>query len=373
MRHLSLDHKVNAVRDPLSHLSRELPLPDGVLCPNLEWLDWMHPPPFFHIFLSPNLKRVSLSSQVVSRQPPPAAEIISRLPSSLEHLSLASLPYEDGESLKDAISSLVLRCGPSLRSFGCDPPLSEAAFLHLMQLPNLHSWVAFHEPPRTFSLPTFPSLEALHLGRAALPWLHLLATCGQENHRLTPASAVMNTHITESLKVLSCPENTRVDPTLLSSILSFRNLVSINVTNCPGENCLFDLTDDDVKNFAATLPSLVNLRLGEACNSGGCRTTVSSLLSISTHCLELISLEIHFDTYCIIEDMERLLDEGSGRGKPRCKLQRLSVGCSSLRVPEFTIEFLATGFADIFPYLEGFTGFHRGEAWGRVEAKLRNR
>jgi len=264
-----------------------------------------------------------------------------------------------------------LRCGSSLGSFGYRPPLSEAAFLHLMQLPNLRSWVAYHPPPQAFPLPTFPSLEKLTIERTALPWLHLLAACGQGKHSSAPASAIMNTNIKETLKVLTCPRGTAVDRRLLSSISSFRNLVTVYNYPCQSD-CLFDLTDKDVENFAAALPSLVDLRLGGGCESNTCRTTVSSLLSISIHCLELKFLETHFNTHNIVEDMECLLDEGTGRGKPKCKLQSLSVGSLPLRVPEFANETLAVGFTDIFPCLEVFTSWNM-ETWERVGAKLRNR
>ena len=370
MRYLSLDSRVHDIA--LQRLSNESP--GGLLCPNLERLDWeirtAHTPRSFHIFLSPSLKRVSL---FVPEQLQYAGEIVSRLPSSLEHFSLTCSPRKDGEPLKDLMSSFVLRCGPSLRSFGCRPPLSEAAFHYLMQLPNLRSWIAF-QPPQAFPPPTFPSLEELHLEPTALPWLHLLAACGQGKRSLAPASTIMNTNVKETLKVLTCPRKTAVDPTLLSSMSSFRNLVSIVVLNrsCHS-NCLFDLTDNDVEDLAAGLPSLVDLRLGEACGSATCRTTVSSLLLISTRCLELKFLEIHFNTHHIVGDMERLLNEGTGHGKPRCKLQRLSVGYLLLQVPEFANETLAVGFADIFPCLEVFSSRRGGEAWRRVGAKLQNR
>jgi len=360
--------------------SREIP--GGVLCPNLEQLDWeiaiARTPPFFHIFLSPNLKRFRFCTYFVPEQPPQVAiELISRLPSSLEHFLLrCNQSNRDGEPLKDTISSLVLRCG-SLRSFGCRPPLSETALRHLMQLPNLRSWVVFHEPPRTFSLSTFPPLEELHLEHAALPWFHLLVAHGEERHRNRPAPppAIMNTDVKETLKVLTLPKGTTVDSVLLSSMSSFRNLVSVHVKNydCPS-NCLFNLTDNDVENFAATLPSLVDLRLGRVHQSAICRTTVSSLLSLSTHCLGLTSLEIHFGTYRIIRDMKLLLNKWSGRGKPRCKLRSLSVGSLLLpRASNDECETLAMGFADIFPCLRDFVNHINVYTWKGVERRLRHR
>jgi len=360
--------------------------PDGVLCPNLERLDWevdasYAPLPFFRLFLSPHLKHVHLHTRfaylgVLRDYMLPVKEVISYLPASLEVLSLTCGPWK-GEPLKDAISSLVLRCGSPLRSFASRTPLSEGAFYHLMKLPNLRSWVAVGEPPQTFSLTTFPSLEELHLELAALPWLHLLAACegGKRRNGLAP-TATINTNIKETLKFLHCPRNTPVDSALLSSASSFRNLVTLYAGNgfCEmGIICTFGLTDNDVENLAVALPSLVNLQLGEACGSNSCRTTISSLLSISTHCLEITALEIHFNTQTIAIDIQRLLNEGSECDKPRCALRNLSVGCLPLRVREEDIGPIAMGFTDIFPCLENFSSYggDRGR-WKRMISTLRD-
>ena len=286
--------------------------------------------------------------------------------------------WPGGEPLKDAISSFVCRCGSSLRSFGSSGPLSRTAFNHLMQLPNLHSW-AVYEPPRTLPLVHFPSLEELRLGSAALPWLHLLAARGDDQTRngLAPPPAILNTNAKATLKLLDCPGNTPVDPILLSLISSFRNLVTLCVANdyCDKEGpCLFRLTDDDVENLAITLPSLVSLRLGGVCSTNACRTSVSPLLSISIHCLGLALLEIHFNTQSIVHDIQRLLDEDSGRDKPRCKLQSLLVGCLPLQVCREDARKVAMGLAYIFPCLKRFSGVlsdsHGGWRWEWVASEL---
>jgi len=361
--------------------------PDGVLCPNLERLDWevdatCTPLPFFRLFLSPRLKHVNLHTRfayfgVPRYNLPLVKEVISCLPASLEDLSLMCGPWK-GEPLKDVISSLVLRCGPSLRSFGSRTALSEGAFYHLMRLPNLRSWVAAGQQPQTFSLTTFPSLEELHLGSAALPWLHLLTAReeGKLRNGLALAATITNTNVKETLKLLHCPPNTPVGSALLSCVSSFRNLVTLYVGkgSCEREGiCTFSLTDDDVENLVVALPSLVNLQLGEVCGFNSCRTTVSSLLSMSIRCLGLTVLEIHFNTRTIAGDMQRVFNEGSVRDKPRCELQSLLVGCSPLRVREEDIGTVATGFADIFPYLEDFSSYGRDrESWKRVASKLRD-
>jgi len=371
--------------DALSRLSSNSS--DGVLCPKLERLDWevdvsCAPLPFFRLFLSLRLKRVNFHTRyphfgVLWDQLPLVKEVISCLPASLEELSLACGPW-NGEPLRDAISSLVLRCGPPLRSFGSSTRLSKEAVCHLTRLPNLSSWVAVGEPPQAFSPTTFPPLEELRLKWGAIPWLHLLAGNeeGKARNGLAPAAATMNTNIKETLKLLHCPEDTPVGSALLSSISSFRNLVTLSVgSGCyeMEDFCAFGLVDDDVENLAVTLPSLVSLQLGKVCGLNSCRTTVSSLLSISTRCLGLTTLETHFNTRTIVGDIQRLLGEDSGRGKPRCELQSLWVGRLPLRVCEEDIGTVAMGFVDIFPCLGCVSSRGlRGRRWESVTSKLRD-
>jgi len=360
--------------------------PGGVLLPRLEWLHCaVYETPItltpFRLFLSPHLKRVILSASelsYVSRgQLAGLIQIFSFLPDSLEDLTITCGRGKE-EPLEDAMSSFLCRSGSSLRRFCSNLPLSEAAIHHLLQLPYLRSWVIVQGLPQTIPPSIFPPLEELHLReQAALPWLHLLAAReGKPRIGLTPAAAIMNTNIKETLKHLRCPEDTPVDSTLLSCVSPFRSLVTLYVGGGYCEMvgiCTFGLTDDDVENLTVTLPSLVSLRLGKACGLNSCRTTISSLLSISTHCLGLSVLEIHFNTRTIAGDIRRLLNGGSGRDEPRCALQSLLVGGLPLRVGEEAIGTVAMGFADIFPCLEGFSSV--GDdwmSWKRVTSKLRD-
>jgi len=388
MRGLCLEMSDDVTDDALSHLSHNSP--DGVLFPKLEWLDWpitlssvvrLH---CFRLFLFPHLKHINLHDPSRGWFPflqdlGPVAEVISCLPASLEHLSMRFGPRDRG-LLEGAVSSFVLRCGPPLRSFNSNTHLSEAALHHLMQLPNLRCWVAFGEPPRTIPSLAFPSLEKLHLRSGGLSWLHLLTARADGTLRddLKSTAVVMKTNIKATLKFLSFPENTPVNPTLLSSILPFRNLVALYVGNdcCDtGDICTFDLTDYDVENLADALPSIATVKLGGVCGFNSCRTTVASLLSISTRWLALTVLEIHFNTRTIAGDIRRLIDRGSRCDKPRCELERLCVGRLPLRVPEEDIGTVAMGFADIFPRLKHFQSWDDicDSNWECVASELRAR
>ena len=275
---------------------------------------------------------------------------------SLEHLTL-ECDRERESLLEDAISSFVCRRGSSLKTFDSDIPLSKATIHHLMRLPNLRSWVATHEPPRTLPPVAFPSLEVLRLESAALPWLHLL----------TPPTS--RTNLRETLKFLGCPRGTVIDSTFSSSVANFRNLVGLRVEEyCSGaEGCISRLTDDDVENLADALPRLNHLQLTKPCHLNSCKTTVSSLLSLSTHCLGLKLLEIHFNTRTIVGDMRHLLDGGFGRDKAKCGLRHLRVGRLPLEAGGEDVETITTGFKVIFPCLDTCTG---GGRWYLVHTAL---
>ena len=354
-RELCLGYREEVTDDTLRRLSSNSP--GGVLCPNLERLHWSiaentAAPPFLRLFLSPHLKEITLCTSsytidVPSSLPAAAAQIISLLPTSLEAMSVECFPGQD-ETLTDVISSFICQCGSSPRSFNTRIPLSEAAIQHVMQLPNLRSWTFTHEPPQIPLTPIFPSLEVLDFYiPKALPWLHILAS-----HQKGTI---------ENLEYISFPIGTIVDPTLLSSIITFRNLVALRVGSyCSNpEGCTFRLTDNDMENLAAALPRLGTLELGKPCGFNSCSNTVASLLSISIHCLDLTVLETHLNTRTIASDMQRLLDRGAGCDKAKCELSDLTTGYFPTELPEGDIETVMMGFKAIFPHLEsvGCRGF----------------
>jgi len=355
--------------------------PGGVLFPKLELLCWdvyetAIPLTSFPLFLSPHLKRIALCgpgmSDISYGQLASLVQIILVLPTSLEDLTIMC-GFEEEEPLRDAMSSFLRRCGSSLRRFDSCVRLSEAAIHHLMQLPNLRSWVIVQGLPRIDPPSIFPPLEALHLHeQATVEWLHLLGS--HEEGVLHTGSTPTTSHpnIRETLRSLACPKDTIIDSTFLSSILKFRNLVTLYTdADCYGvEGCIFRLTDDNVENLAATLPRLECLQLGRPCDSNSCNTTIASLLSISTHCLDLRVLETHFNTLTIVGDMQRLLSGGSGHGNTKCEIRKLVVGFLPLEVREEDIETVVAGFKVIFPCLAGFMDFDGH--WHGLESKLQD-
>lgn len=373
--HLGLDR--TPTTGALLRLSRILP--DGPLFPMLKQLHWDlrgadSALGFSHLFLSQNLQHVTLyvTPSLFSIPRGRAAvlvQAISSLPTSLEELFVMCSQGRE-ESLKGAISSFICRCGPSLRSFGTFLPLSETAIHHLMQLPNLSYWRTIQGPPQVpTSIP--PSLEKLRFDKQeALPWLHFLAS--RENNALQKGSALATSHIGGTLRHLEYPRGTIIDPTLLSSIVKFKNLVVLRVYiyNCSGAvSCSFRMTDGNMEDLATALPRLEELHLGEACCSNICKTTIASLMSISVHCLGLTVLEIHFNTRTIVSDVQYLLGGDAERNKAKCKLQSLSTGTTPLEVRGRDVQTVAMGLKVIFPCLTNLTGF--GEGWQRARSQMK--
>ena len=318
----------------------------GVLCPKLESLTWdvretSNCLSFLRLFLSPRLKRVDLFSYAITEAlPADFIQIISSLPTSLERLAIRCGEEEDG-TLKDAVSAFICQCGSSLTKLSIYVSLTEAAIHHITQLPNLRSWVTVQGPPQTVPPSVFPPLEELRLHEpAALPWLHLIASHG----------------------------STILDPTFLSPTSGFRGLVALYVdTYCQKETgCTFRLTDADMENLVTALPRLRCLWLGQPCGFNTCKNTVFSLLSISTHCLDLshAGLVTHFNTLTIVRDLQRLLNGAPGRDSAKCQVELFSAVYSPLKVGEGDIETVARGFKAIFPCLTRITGCNDG--WDRL-------
>ena len=377
MRGLYLDLNDNLTSDIISRISSNSP--GGFLFPKLEWLHWGvcdadTALPFFYLLLSPHLKRVTLYTysepSVTPRDQLPALiQILQVLPTSFEHLSILC-----GREEEEPLSSFVRRCGTSLRSFETCMPLSEAAIYHLMQLPNLSYWVTVQGPPRVVPTSIFPSLEGICLDEPeALPWLQFLASHEEDAIRNGSALAgTSHTKVREKIKFLKFFVCT-VDLVSLSPIVKFRNLVALRIAifHCPVK-CIFLLTDEDMENIVVALPCLKSLRLGKPCRYSTCNATIASLMSISAHCPDLARLETHFNTETIVSDVQRLLDGGAGRDKPKCKLRRLVVGELPLYVDHEDLGAVAMGLKVIFPCLTDFKSSGEG-FWDQLKYELGER
>jgi len=387
MRRVCLSQRQALGKDTL--LKLRLNSPAGGWFPALQVLDWCITRshlPYADLFFSPHLRKIFLRlplSWYLSGVPhdalPAIASAISTLPTSaLQSLSVFSLAFWSSMTpwgdFAISLSSVVLRCGPSLKEFTSTIPLSDAAVNHLIRLPHLRT-CHIEGPPPSYSashLPLiFPPLtEFVVRADAARGWLSLLELLGG---CVAPLSKVK-----ESLRSLRLPSPT-IDAPFASLIQTFRNLANLNIDrSCyprGGEGqCIFKLNNDHVTELAVALPRLELLVLGRPCFDNTCTTTVACLLSISVYCVKLRSLEIHFNTANIVDDLKGISNDlrfQELRSRPRCKLSRLDVYRIPLALNEPGFETVVNGMIDIFPSLGYCAEVVRGSGWRELSERLR--
>ena len=341
--------------------------------------------PWTDLFFSPHLKRIRIYVPWSLHNTPlplgflqTLASIISALPtSSLERVSVHT-GYEEipWAHFKDSFSSIILRCGPAFTECDSPIPLSDAAMDHLIHLPHLHTWRINGPPPTypTSSLPLiFPPLRELILWEgAARGWLPLLRRL--EDGASTEQCATPLSKAKKSLTVLYVVSN--LDPSSFSTIQCFRNLVDLTVGfQCPIRDdrveCIFKLNNDDVTKLAMALTQLGSLVLGRPCSENTCLTTVACLPPFSIHCSKLKTLQIHFNTTNIVDDLRNILEDPQFqqlRSLSECPLTSLDVREMPLRLHESDFEIVAKGMADIFPYLTDFNGVE--ESWDELSEEI---
>ena len=366
--------------------------PPGGWFPALQDLSWCITEsnlPCADMFFSPHLKKISIyvswswdNTTLPLSALPTLASIISALPtSSLERMSVGdnyqTLPWAH---FKDSFSSIILRCGQSFTDYNSPVPLSNAALHHLIHLPHLRTW-RIHGPPPTYptsSLPlVFPPLRELTLGEgAARGWLPLLRRL--EDGASTTQGVTTLSKTKEFLKVLNVDDmfGVDIDPSFVSTIQCFRNLVDLNVdVRCSSGDdrgeCTFKLSDDNITELAMALTQLKFLLLGRTCSKNTCLTTIACLLPISVHCSKLKQLEIHFNTTNIVDDFRNILEDPRSkqlRSLPKCPLTSLFVHRIPLGLHESDLETVAKGMIDIFPSLTDCEGV--GESWIELSGKI---
>lgn len=167
-----------------------------------------------------------------------AASIISALPTSgLQSISIdfdhhREVPWVHFE---DALSSAVLRCGPSLTQFTSPIPLSDVAINHLIQLPHLRTWRIKCPLPNYSASPlplVFPPLTGITLGKdVTYEWLSLYKLL--EDPVSTTQGATPSSKVEESLESLSIEDlpSPIIDSAFTSPIRMFHNPVSLNLAS----------------------------------------------------------------------------------------------------------------------------------------------
>jgi len=367
--------------------------PPGGWFPALQDLDWTVTKYNFHhaaLFFSPHLKKVTMNASESWRDFDvprdlllAISSIISALPTSALQLLAMRVDCRGlpGTYFKELFSSVVLRCGPSLTGLDIPDLLSHAAINHLTQLSHFHT-LSTGGPPPNFSPsslpPVFPPLVQLTLqDHAACGWLPLFERL--EHGVLTTSGVTPLSRMKESLRFLDVqdPSGSTFDISLTSPIRMFCNLTSLTVDvwcGVPGNGqCAFGLNDDDVADLAIALPQLECLILGHPCFRNTCATTVVCLLSISTYCVKLRNLEIHFNTINIVGNLKTTSEDPryeALRQLPKCTLSSLVVYCLPLVLHESDLGTVADGMIDIFPSLERCSGPPENLGWKKLSERI---
>ena len=353
------------------------------LCPRLLKLSWIADPVFgsdFTLFLSPQLQDVYLASR------PGTLFIFPRAISALPVSSLRSLRLSitGDEPVKEAIASMFKTSSKSLvklKVFRTDQ-LRDDSWCHIISLPRLRRLETDQWPPIMFpsSLPEFfPSLQQLGLRwPAASRWLMFLVE--QSTQRISSDTGPQPDSVAPRLVQLCCDYEEDLDFTFISRFRIFRNLCILVLRDgCSrATRCTFHLTDNDINRFAVEFPGLRELSLGDPCSHNTCRTTVNSLLALSTHCEGLRNLCIHFNTRNFARDMRHSLHNPLRRNShppSRCPLAVLDVGLIPLTTEALGKDLFPTlaGLVDIFPRLQRINctpSSHVSRGWRQLSGRI---
>ena len=358
----------------------------GLVCPNLRhlkcYLAKSHPRLISH-FLSPHLTHATLYlerpyANLVEDFSLGLGPTLQALPTSLLQELTIDFSLGGADHLRDEISTVVQRCGDSLRTLDIPVSLTEAAVNHILGLKNLRVWRRVHSPPPTsLSLPTtFPPLQQLTLSKEAYGWIPLLA----RRKRRTPDAQYIPLEyagLQTTLTYLSFQsEPVAIDATFISSFSRFPNLAFLGVQSfCwAHSDCPFSLTIRDVVQLSAALPRLELLDLGLQCSANASHTTVFCLLALSVYCQYLRVVWIHFNTTNLVDDIQFLSEDPDLRGlrelPTRCPLEYFGAGC--LPFPSVTdrdVTAIAKGFMDIFPLISGI-GSANDPGWSTLDSRV---
>lgn len=367
MRQLHLDFDSTVSEEVLHMISANSS--NGIMCPGLRTLLWTvepHTLPFHRLFFSPHLTDFEFHGNFTF-EVPVLSDMISMI-LELEAFPLQRLhlhvPLHEHPDLHSAVSSAVLRCGPSLEVLYVPTTLSDAAVQHIVRLPKLTSWCTRNGPPSEPNLSlsdAFLKLETLQLRtEASLEWLPIF----EETARHT--SSGQNTYAPHyrgpchNLTVLDTWKDVSIDATFMSPIMLFHGLVRLTLESaCYVGECAFSLTDEDVEEIAPALPRLESATFGRVCPANDCRTTISSLLTLSVCCKNLEDLEIHINTKYLLGELNIASTDPRLDDLPSFPEREFCLTVSRAIWPWLGQEYMeevAMGFRKIFPSLSTISG-----------------
>lgn len=370
--------------------------PADLLLPNLQSLEWYSAADTFvyiNLFLSPRL--TSLNVHVV-QDVPNVGPILASLPVK----TLEELRFQDNSgdrAVQDAISELVLRTTAALRSIVVSSDLSDAAILHVAKLPNLSdASVSFAnwDQLSASSDPTFPALRTLETRVDSMGgWMYLMqnakhldstvltstSTTVLQPEEITAAFGfLINQGFHRTLRRLLFAVQNPCDltPHLIAPLLKFGSLTMLSVTSpCDPTQCKSRLTNDALAQLAEALPQLVGLFLGAApCASPTGEITLAGLRPLSTHCIHLETLQIHFSAFDIPLDIpDDALTNPSDQEPPspnHCHLFQLVVGELPLSTSENSLLIVAYFLRQLFPRLSEIVPTVPDSPWEKVQEHI---
>lgn len=359
--------------------------PHGGWFPTLQTLSWPvteHNLNYTDLFFSRSLERISIHLRnpegkddiTLCNLLQSMASAISALPVS-DELQVFTVTTSNQSYIckyfTESLSRVVLRCGASLVKFRSMVSLSDEATIHMISLPNLRTLRFDNPPPESLMFPTpdspmFPPLifapltECIFEDDTAAEWLAIFQRFEDGVNA-------------QSLERLIIDDNgMSVDNTIISAVKIFHSLVHLNIhTHCSQNVCYFSLEDDDVEDLVETLPRLKTLTLGHPCRNYTCRTTIMCLLSISTCCIELERLEVHFRTTGFGAQIEEMLENPPHRyALPKCGLKSLNVHEMPLALTTHEDEEVSTWLLEVFPFLDAIEGYEEGSEWDDISRMI---
>ena len=303
----------------------------GPVCPQLQHLTWSSAWGWESMqqFLSPYLVSVVFFGEYGMKfSDLGLIHTISTLQTTyLENLHLDIPP--PSTPIHSVISGVIQRLNPCFKRLMTASLLSEAAWEHLASLPKLESFGVYGTPHTDIS-------KSVHHGMA-FPALQRLKIKADDVHQrwsllfsLLQSSPLHKVAITISRRIQDADVPGQIiiamlgaelqgsvddlifcglDPDNLRFIRHLEPFSSLRTlkcnTRCRGSRqCVSPLTDPDIEQLASWFPQLVTLRLGHECKQSHHRTTIKSLISLSSHCPSLNTLHLPCNLTNISEDVK---------------------------------------------------------------------
>lgn len=297
------------------------------MLPLLRSLDWLFVPSArlqscVPLLVSPHLAHVRLHfGNNAPERCLPVIKTLIEAAGSLESVEIT--PEFDRPEMQDAVSKLLISCNPNLlRRFCIASPISEEAFLHAAQLPELQEFsIRGGTPGLADPLPLtiFPSLRTILVSVGGLPtWLEVFRyiqskrltdlsvdfELGDDGHLLAISTHLQYSGIHRTLTGLRlCPgEGWIINRVTIAPLLVLGELTSLAIfTDCGSEQCIFLLSDKDIERLVKAMPKLEILSLGIPCpEQVHDNLTVKSLLAIARYSKALKALEMHINCESIV-------------------------------------------------------------------------